>query len=128
MKTHISLPARDLDASVRFYSTLLNQPPTKRLDDYALFITENPGLELALNRSTSARAESAAHYGFAVRSQQEIDDVAGRLRAAGLHVEMELEEVCCYAKQTKAWVSDPDGRRWETYVVLEEVAAEACCT
>jgi hypothetical protein len=34
--------------------------------------------------------------------------------------------------QTKVWASDPEGRRWETYFVIEDVearddAAPACC-
>jgi len=67
-----------------------------------------------------------------------------RLRAAGLKLDIETDETCCYAKQNKVWATDPGGRRWETYVVLEETEerdgrsvkccgpddelAEACCS
>jgi len=29
---------------------------------------------------------------------------------------------CCYALQDKTWVEDPDGNRWEVFVVLENNA------
>jgi hypothetical protein len=46
----------------------------------------------------------------------------------------EKDTTCCYARQDKFWVSDPDGNRWEVYTVLEDVetvapepATVACC-
>ena len=130
MKTHISLQTKNLTDSVRFYTTLLGATPAKRYDDYALFVTDEPGLELALNTAREVAAADA-HYGIAVSSSDAVDAAISRFRAAELDVDIEVEETCCYAKQNKAWVRDPDGRRWETYVVLEEVApedAESCCT
>ena len=41
---------------------------------------------------------------------------------------------CCYAVQDKVWAVDPDGHKWEVFVVLEadakdELFAEAgCCS
>ena len=46
MKTHLHLSTRDLDESVAFYRTLLGSEPRKSYGDYALFVTEDPGLEL----------------------------------------------------------------------------------
>lgn len=51
MKTHLNLATTDLEKSVAFYSTLLDAKPAKLLNDYALFITEQPGMELALSGS-----------------------------------------------------------------------------
>ena len=48
MKTHINLGTTNLDRSISFYSTLLNAAPTKVLPDYALFVIDDPGIELAL--------------------------------------------------------------------------------
>lgn len=129
MKTHISLHARDLAKSVRFYATLLDVAPAKHYDDYALFIADDPGLELALNVSPNAIAAPDTHYGIVVASNDAVDGAIERLRTAGYDVDVEIEETCCYAKQNKVWASDPDGRRWETYVVLDEVAPDdvSCC-
>ena len=131
MKTHISLHTADLERSVAFYATLLDAAPAKHYDDYALFITEKPGLELALNRAHSVASPSDTHYGIAATSSDAVDAAIARLQAAGVPIDVEVEETCCYAKQNKVWASDPDGRRWETYAVLEEVAeteATSCCS
>jgi len=51
----------------------------------------------------------------------------------GLTGEDEIGTTCCYARQDKFWVSDPDGNRWEIYAVLEDVEEQpreevaACC-
>ena len=131
MKTHLNLRTADLDASVAFYKILLNAEPAKRMDDYALFLTDDPGLELALDRGAAVQLAESAHYGIVVESTSAVDDAIARLREAGLPVKIERDETCCYAKQTKVWSSDPDGRRWEVYTVLEETAvrddAETTC-
>jgi hypothetical protein len=31
-----------------------------------------------------------------------------------------MQTNCCYAIQDKTWVRDPDGNRWEVFVVLED--------
>ena len=127
MKTHISLRTADLAQSVAFYTTLLDVAPVKHYDDYALFISEAPGLELALNRAASVACSSDTHYGIAAPSSDAVDAAIERLRGAGLDVDIEVDETCCYAKQNKVWARDPDGRRWETYAVLEEVDENLDC-
>jgi catechol 2,3-dioxygenase-like lactoylglutathione lyase family enzyme len=120
MKTHLNLNTRDLGASVAFYRTLLNAEPSKRYEDYALFVLENPGLELALSCAPHIQASADVHYGIAVDTPQLVDSATARLRGAGLSVDVELAETCCYAEQNKVWATDPDGRRWETYYVIAE--------
>ncbi len=132
MKMHLNLATRDLDASVAFYSTLLGAKPAKQLGDYALFITEQPGLELALDLDHDAQAGSGQHFGIVVDSADAVDAQIARLEAAGHAIDVERDETCCYAVQTKVWASDPEGRRWETYVVHEESQARddqdaTCC-
>lgn len=120
MKTHLSLATRDINASVAFYRVLLDCEPAKHYDDYALFLTENPGLELALARNPVAKASADAHYGIAVDTPQLVTSAIDRLKSAGLPVDVETGETCCYAVQNKVWSTDPDGRRWETYYVIAE--------
>jgi len=123
MKMHLNLATRDIDASVAFYATLLGAAPAKTRPDYALFITENPGLELALDLDGGAAAAPGQHFGIVVESAEAVDAQVERLQSAGYAIEIEREETCCYANQTKVWASDPEGRRWETYVVHEETEA-----
>lgn len=134
MKTHLNFATTDLEKSVAFYSTLLGAKPAKTLDDYALFITEQPGLELALDLSDETVTPAHdAHYGIFVENAGEVEHAIKRLQAAGLASSIEREETCCYANQTKVWAKDPEGRRWEVYTVHEETeeridADAACCT
>lgn len=63
--------------------------------------------------------------GVGVReSMDEVVEQADRLEAAGLTLETEGDVVCCYARQSKHWVSGPDGQRWENYVVLADAHPE----
>ena len=49
-----------------------------------------------------------------------MDRAAVRLEKAGLVEAIEREQTCCYANQSKVWAIDPEGRRWEIYVVHED--------
>lgn len=132
MKTHLNLATTDLAKSVQFYSTLLDAQPAKLLSDYALFITERPGLELALDLRNSVTSASDVHYGICVDSIEEVELAAARLQHAGLAPSIEREETCCYANQSKVWAIDPVGRRWEIYTVHEDTEERdatdtSCC-
>lgn len=133
MKTHLNLATTDLAKSVSFYSTLLDAKPTKMLDDYALFITDDPGLELALDLRETVSSTRDAHFGIFVNSVQEVETAIARLENANLADSIEREDTCCYANQTKVWASDPEGRRWEIYTVHEDTqdrdnADTVCCS
>jgi predicted enzyme related to lactoylglutathione lyase len=120
MKTHLNFATVDLAQSVSFYSTLLNTKPNKTLADYALFITEEPGLELALDLRISVNPTLDAHFGIYVETVQDVEAAITRLESAGLADSIERQDTCCYANQTKVWATDPDGRRWEVYTVHED--------
>jgi catechol 2,3-dioxygenase-like lactoylglutathione lyase family enzyme len=133
MKTHLNLATSDLDRALSFYSTLLDAKPIKVLTDYALFSTEQPALELALDlRDVVVSPSDDVHYGICVETPDEVNRAIGRLTAAGLAASIEREETCCYANQTKVWAIDPDGRQWEVYTVHEEADTRnddtACCS
>lgn len=133
MKTHLNLATTDLANSVSFYSTLLNAQPVKVLSDYALFITDEPGLELALDLRTEVAPTVDAHFGIFVENAAEVETAIARLESAGLAGTIERDDVCCYANQTKVWATDPEGRRWEVYTVHADTAERdtedtACCS
>jgi len=133
MKTHLNFSTVNLEKSVLFYSILLKAVPVKLLPDYALFITKEPGLELALDLRDTVIVGSDAHYGVCVESSEDVDEAVARLQKAGLVASIERDETCCYASQTKVWAIDPDGRRWEVYTVLEDTEERSnvdatCCT
>jgi len=136
MKMHLYLATRDLDASVAFYSALLSAKPVKHYDDYALFLTEEPGLELAIDADPTTNVGESTHYGIVVETPEKVSEAIARWQAANVEIEIETEETCCYATQNKVWATDPDGRRWETYYVVAETEERGdagssetpCCT
>lgn len=113
-KTHISLDVMDLDAAVAFYSTLFKAEPAKLRPGYANFDLDNPPLKLALNEATES---SVSHLGVQVADREEVFAEFERLKAAGLGTFTETDTDCCHAIQDKVWVADPDGHRWEVFVV-----------
>ena len=132
MKTHLHLSTQNLDASVAFYRTWLDSEPAKRHDDYVLFLTDDPGLELALSLDPQRKPVTGVHFGIAVDTPDTVDGAIARLRSAGIPVDIETGETCCYATQNKVWATDPDGRRWETYYVIAEAEERqseemSCC-
>jgi catechol 2,3-dioxygenase-like lactoylglutathione lyase family enzyme len=132
MRTHLNFATSDLEASISFYSTLLDAEPVKRLVDYALFVTDDPGLELALDLRQDVRVTDDVHYGIFVDAAEDVETAIERLAARGLARSIEREDTCCYANQTKVWAVDPEGRRWEVYTVHGETeyrddATPSCC-
>ena len=131
MKTHLSLTTTDVAKSVEFYSILLDARPRKVLADYALFVTEEPPLELALDLAVSVSPSLDAHFGVFMETAEEVERAITRLQRAGLPSWIERKQTCCYAHQTKVWAIDPAGRRWELYTVHEESderdSGPTCC-
>ena len=135
-RVHVGLAVRDLARSIAFYQTLLEMEPAKLRPRYAKFESAAPSLNLSLNESNgpTAPVNAVAHFGIQVKSSQAVADTAQRLKAAGLSVEVEEGTACCYAVQDKVWATDPDGNKWEVFVVLEAESdqyagdAAGCCS
>lgn len=124
IRPHIALAVSDIDAAVRFYSVLLDAKPVKLRSDYAKFETTEPPLNLSLNLDPQhAGQRGAAHFGLQVQSTAHVLEAAARLDAATIATDLEESRTCCYAVQDKVWARDPDGHRWEVFVVTEADAA-----
>ncbi len=128
-RVHLSLNVRDLDASVDFYEAFLGAAPHKRRPGYANFAPEGMALKLALNElppATTAKDGRTPlnHLGFQVETAAEVQAARERFAAARLPVYDEGDTVCCFARQDKVWVHDPDGNAWEVYVLTDDMLAE----
>lgn len=121
-KTHISLDVKNVDAAVAFYRDFLQAEPAKVRPGYANFDLDNPPLKLALNEASKA---SVSHLGVQVDDREKVFAEIERLKALGLGAFTETDTDCCHAVQDKAWVADPDGHRWEVFVVKADVPPEA---
>jgi catechol 2,3-dioxygenase-like lactoylglutathione lyase family enzyme len=133
-RLHVHVSVRDLDASVRFYSSLFATEPVVRKPDYAKWLLDDPLVNFAI----SARGSPAGieHLGIQVADKAELQEVYERLERADRPVLEEGETVCCYAKSEKSWIEDPQGVRWETFLTTGEStvygseapgSAAACC-
>ena len=61
------------------------------------------------------------HAGIRMKSSEELVEVQHRLEKAGFPTRREDGVECCYALQTKFWVTDPDQVLWEIYVFHDDV-------
>lgn len=135
---HVHLAVDDLDASIRFYSTLFGAEPTVRHPDYAKWMVEDPRLNFAISQRGSQPGLN--HLGFQLDSDEELDGMRARLSAADAGLTEERDAHCCYAVSDKYWVTDPQGIAWETYHTLgsipvfgeqarpsDEASSSACC-
>lgn len=135
-RLHVHVAVEDIAKSVGFYSTLFGAEPAVRKDDYAKWMLDDPKVNFAI--SERGHAAGLDHLGIQVESAGELEELAGRLKAAGEVTRDQTATVCCYAQSDKAWVSDPSGISWETFFTFgaattygedEQPAAakQSCC-
>ncbi len=117
VRFHLSINVADLGKSVRFFKTLFGTEPAKHRDDYAKFELNDPPLVLSLEPNAPEGRGALNHAGFRFSTSAALVEAQGRLELAGIHTEREEGVECCYARQTKFWVNDPDGGLWEFYVL-----------
>jgi catechol 2,3-dioxygenase-like lactoylglutathione lyase family enzyme len=116
-KFHASLNVSDLDRSVAFYGTLLGCPPMKLHADYAKFELDEPPLVLSLLPGGDGTQGALNHLGLRVSSSEALVEIQRRLEQAGFATQREDNVECCYARQTKFWITDPDRTLWEVYLL-----------
>ncbi len=137
-RVQLALNVSDIDEAVAFYSKLFGTGPAKRQPGYANFAISDPPLKLVLMEDVSGRTGGTSgalnHLGIEVRTRDEVATATGLLNDAGLATKVEEDTTCCYARQDKVWVRDPDGAPWEVYTVLSDAPAEtglvgdrSCC-
>jgi glyoxalase/bleomycin resistance protein/dioxygenase superfamily protein len=139
-RLHVHVSVEDIAQSVRFYSTLFAADPVIVKPDYAKWMLDDPRVNFAI--STRGGATGLDHLGIQAETQDELQEVYGRLQQADRPVLEEGATTCCYAKSEKSWISDPQGLPWETFLTSGEstvygdsvdlgpirTAAGACCT
>jgi hypothetical protein len=112
------MSVEDICQSVPFYSTLFAAEPAVVKPDYAKWMLDDPRINFAI----SARGGQAGldHFGIQVETRDELQEVYGRLQKADRPVLQEETTTCCYAKSEKAWITDPQGVSWETFLTSGE--------
>lgn len=140
-RLHVHIKVEDLDRSAKFYAALFGREPDRREADYAKWMLEDPRANISL----SARGEVAGvdHAGVQVETDEELEEIAGRLKTAEAKIVQEADATCCYARSHKYWAEGPEGAVWELFrtfgdsavfgenrIALEDDAAPqtgACC-
>ncbi|HEX8744473.1 MAG TPA: ArsI/CadI family heavy metal resistance metalloenzyme [Thermoleophilaceae bacterium] len=139
LRPHLALTVTDVERAVPFYEALFGVAPEKVKPGYAKFSVAEPALNFTLNQGERAELGAFNHAGIQVASTDDVLAARLRLTKAGLAAFDEMDTTCCYAKQDKIWVRDPDGTPWEVFAthgdaeehgegVPESAESAPCCT
>ena len=134
LRPHLALTVSDTERSLPFYEALFGVAPVKTRPGYVKFEVPDPALNLTLNAGERSGSLGAFnHAGIQVSATEDVLMAKLRLQKAGLATFDEMDTTCCYAKQDKIWVSDPDGTPWEVFVTHEDAdgpgqpVTASCC-
>ena len=115
---HVHVAVDDLEANIRFYSTVFGAKPTVHKPDYAKWMVEDPRINFAISKR--GVKPGVDHLGFQVDSDEELTDLRKQIADAEIAALDQPDATCCYARSDKYWISDPQGVAWETYRTLGE--------
>jgi catechol 2,3-dioxygenase-like lactoylglutathione lyase family enzyme len=129
LRPHLALTVSDVERAIPFYSALFGAEPAKVRPGYAKFEVTDPALNFTLNQGDRGEALGAFnHAGIQVDTTDDVLAARRRLEAQGLLSLAEMDTTCCYARQDKIWVRDPDGTPWEVFAVKGDTEERgACC-
>lgn len=117
-RLHVNLAVTDLEASVRFYTSLFDAEPAVLKGDYAKWMLDDPRVNFAI--TTRGSRKGIDHLGIQVDSEDELSQLYSRFENAGAPVIEQGETTCCYARSEKNWIFDPEGVPWETFLTKGE--------
>jgi catechol 2,3-dioxygenase-like lactoylglutathione lyase family enzyme len=118
---HVGLHTSDLNRAIAFYGVLLGVEPAGQQDDRARFELDRPPLVLALYASPQQAGGALNHLGLRLPDSAALVEVQRRLEEHGIVTQRQEGVECCYARQTKFWVTDPDRILWEVYTLHEDI-------
>src|SRR5262249_53958037 len=121
VRFHVGLHTSDLNRAVQFYRVLFGTEPAKHYDDYAKFELDRPALVLTPYPSPQQVGGALKHLGLRLPDSAMLVEVQRRLEEHGIATQRQEGVECCYARQTKFWVTDPDRVLWEVYTLHEDI-------
>ncbi len=135
---HASLYVSDLQNSIDFYNRFFGKDPVKVKPGYAKYVLESPSLIISFVENKERVQSNFGHLGFQVETVEDLNIKLWEAKKLNLVTREEIGTNCCYAKQDKFWVNDPDGVQWEVYYFHEDAefndphyelsSTSACCT
>src|SRR4030095_11832733 len=119
-RMHASLYVSDIQQSVEFYTQFFGREPVKVKPGYAKFVLENLSLIISFVENKEMVQSNFGHLGFQVETIEDLNIRLWEAKKKNLVAREEIGTNCCYAKQDKFWVNDPDGVQWEVYYFHED--------
>jgi len=116
---HVHVSVDDLDANVRFYSTVFGMPPSVLKPDYAKWMLEDPRVNFAISKQGGK--PGLDHLGVQLESEAELTELREQVANAEIAVLDQPNAECCYARSDKYWTTDPQGIAWETFHTLDTI-------
>jgi predicted enzyme related to lactoylglutathione lyase len=120
LRPHLALTVTDVERAVPFYEALFGVAPEKLRPGYAKFSVDEPAINFTLNAGERTELGAFNHAGIQVATTDDVLAAKLRLVKAGLATFEEMDTTCCYARQDKIWVHDPDGTPWEVFATHED--------
>jgi predicted enzyme related to lactoylglutathione lyase len=120
LRPHLALTVTDVERAVPFYEALFGVAPEKLRPGYAKFSVDEPAINFTLNAGERTELGAFNHAGIQVATTDDVLAAKLRLVKAGLATFDEMDTTCCYARQDKIWVHDPDGTPWEVFATHED--------
>jgi catechol 2,3-dioxygenase-like lactoylglutathione lyase family enzyme len=136
-RMHVSLYVKNIAETVNFYTSFFGIPAVKIKPGYAKYILDKPSLIISFVENPERVQPHFGHLGFQVETLEELNRKMEDARSKNMIALEEIGTNCCYARQDKYWVNDPDGVQWEVYYFHEDAEfndphyemndANACC-
>jgi catechol 2,3-dioxygenase-like lactoylglutathione lyase family enzyme len=121
IKMHSSFYVSDLQETISFYNKFFEMEPEKVKQDYVKYILNEPGLVISFIENKDRVQSRFGHMGFMVPTEEDLNLRLWKAKKVGIVSKEEKGTNCCYARQDKFWVTDPDGIQWEVYYFHEDV-------
>jgi catechol 2,3-dioxygenase-like lactoylglutathione lyase family enzyme len=117
---HASLYVSDLQKTIQFYTGFFGVGPVKEKPGYVKYLLEKPSLIISFIENSEKVQPKFGHLGFQVETIEDLNLKLWEARKNKMEIKEEFGTTCCYAKQDKFWVRDPDGVQWEVYYFHED--------
>ena len=119
-RMHVSLYVSNIQNSVAFYTAFFGVEPLKTKPKYAKFVLDSPSLIISFVENAERVQENFGHLGFQVETIEDLNIHLWQAKKKNLLPREEIGTNCCFARQDKFWVNDPDGVQWEVYYFHED--------
>ena len=114
---HVHVSVDDLEANIKFYSTVFGAHPSVVKPDSAKWMLDDPRINFAISKR--GLEPGVDHLGLQVELDTELNVLREQVAAAEIAAVDQANAGCCYSRSDKYWITDPQGIAWETFHTLD---------